>query len=277
MHARNLTALCAGLSLISIGACVAPAQSFNQGAEITATPQRPSFSNSVYTTAPETLELETGLQVDPGDSMATPSALKYGLNERAEAFVGLSPGTAVEGGGVGFGDMQLGWRQRLNEINTGQITLAYQAVLNLPTGDEDKGLGSGEFEAFAAGIGTLPMESWSATGFAQLGLVGERRGSAHDAQFAWAAAADHNVGEGASVFSELAGVFTPDQDFESVFTTLGGTWSPSPGLVLDVGFVVGLSNDAPDFQFVIGFTRNLGPLAGRASRAGAVVVQGGMH
>ncbi len=85
-----------------------------------------------------------------------------------------------------------------------------------------------------------------------------------DAQLALAGMADHPVGGGASVFGELAGIFVPDKDLDSVFLTVGGAWSPVPGLVLDTGFVLGLSQDAPDFALLIGFTRSLGPVRGYA-------------
>ena len=198
-------------------------------------------------------------------SLATPTTIKYGLDDRSEGFVGFSPGNAAEGAGVGFGDIQLGWRQRLTEIEVGHLSLAYQALINVPTGDEDKGLGTGEFDAFLAGIGTMPMNDWSTTGMVQVGLVGDPTGGS-DFQLGLAGAADRAMGGGAGLFGELAGVFTPDENFDSIFTTLGGTWSPTPGLVLDTGIVVGLSSDAPDFQWVIGFTRNIGALGGYALR-----------
>ena len=52
---------------------------------------------------------------------------------------------------------------------------------------------------------------------------------------------------------------------EPVFTTLGLTYFPRPSLAYDVVVVVGLNEEAPDFQLVFGFTQNLGRL-GRVSR-----------
>jgi hypothetical protein len=252
------------VAVAGFAACASPSASWSEGASTTATPTRPTYSNSTFTTAPGTFELETGVYFDPSDELAVPTTLKYGVGDRADAFVSLSPASAVENGGVGFDDVYLGWRQRLTEHQLGHLSLAWQAQVKLPTADEDKGLGSGEFDALVAGIGTLPMQDWSATGFAELGLIGDPVGSGADLQVALAGAADRRLSGGAGVFGELAGIFNDDQNLDSVFTTVGAAWSPVPGLVLDSGVVLGLSNDAPDFAFVVGLTRNLGRARGYA-------------
>lgn len=250
--------------LACLSSCVAPSGSWSEGATTPATPLRPTYSHSTFTTAPGTLELETGVYFDPSDAIAVPTTVKYGVNDRADAFVTASSASAVENGGVGFDDVYLGWRQRMTEQQLGHLSLAWQAQLKLPTADEDKGLGSGELDALLAGIGTLPMEDWSATGFAELGVLGDPVGSGADLQLALAGAADHRLSGGAGVFGELAGIFNDDQNQDAVFTTVGAAWSPVPGLVLDSGLVLGLSDDAPDFAFVVGLTRNLGRARGYA-------------
>lgn len=262
MHAAPKSLIAALLVLAA--SCASPTQSFNEGARTTATPTRPTYSMSTFTTAAGTLELETGVYVDPSDASSVPTTLKYGVTDRADALLTFSPASAVEGGGVGIGDVYLGWRQRLTEQQQGHLSLAYLAQVKLPTANEDKGLGTGEFDAFLAGIGTLPMTDWSMTGYAELGLVGDPNGSGADLQVAVAAAGDKALSGNAGLFGELAGVFNGEQDYEAVFTTLGGTWSPVPGLVLDSGIVLGLSQDAPDYAFVVGLTRNLGPARGYA-------------
>lgn len=262
MHATTKSLLASALALAA--SCASPTQSFNEGARTTATPTRPTYSQSTFTTAPGTFELETGVYVDPSDASSVPTTFKYGVNDRADVQVSFSPASAVEGGGVGVGDLTLGWRQRLTEQQQGHLSLAYLAQIKLPTADEDKGLGSGEFDALLAGIGTVPMTDWAMTGYVELGLIGDPTGGGADLQLALAAAGDKALAGNAGVFGELAGVFNGEQDYDAIFTTLGGTWSPVPGLVLDTGMVLGLSDDAPDYAFVIGLTRNLGPARGYA-------------
>ena len=257
----------AALLLALASSCRAPTASFNEGAEIQAVPQRPTYSSNTYTTAPETLQLELGASLDPDDAAAMPTTLRYGFDERNELFADVSPITAVEGAGVGVSDLFVGWRQRWADPEGEQLGLAWQGTLKFPTGDEDKGLGTGEFDAFFAGISTLQQQDWSATGYLQFGLLGSPTGSGVDPQYGLAAAADRSVAANTAVFGELAGVFTPDQNSDIVFTTLGGVWSPTPGLALDAALRIGLSSDAPDLEFVIGFTRNLGRASGYAPRS----------
>ena len=259
--------LAAEAALLSVlFACASPQASWQEGAETPASPQRPTYSSSTVTTASGTLELEAGLNTDRGDGASTPATLKYGIDERMEVSLGFTPIVAADAGGTGFGDLLLGYRQRLTELNEDDLSVAWMASLKLPTANEDKGLGTGETDVFVAGIGMLPVEEWMAVGFAQLGLVGDPYGSGMDGQIGLAGAMSRPLEGGAGVFGELAGVFTPDQNYDSLFTTLGGTWSPTPGLVFDMGFVIGLTSDAPDFQFVIGLTRNFGSVVGYAPR-----------
>lgn len=260
----NPTQLSIASVLALLSACAAPSASWNEGTDTPATPTRPTYAHSTFTTAPGTLEVETGVYYDPSDATAVPTTLKYGVNDRTDVFADFSPASAVENGGVGAGDVYLGFRHRLTEQQLGHLSLAWQAQAKLPTADEDKGLGTGEFDALLAGIGTLPMEDWSATGFAELGLLGDPNGSGTDLQVALSAMADRRLTRGGGIFGELAGIFVDDRNYDAVFTTLGAAWSPAPGLVLDAGVVLGLSDDAPDAALVFGLTRNLGAASGYA-------------
>jgi hypothetical protein len=261
----------AALALLTFAAgCAAPAASWREGEDVTATPQRPTFARNTSTTAQGTVEIEAGLMREPGEQFATPAMLKYGLSPRDELFVGFTPFKMVElpgDDGEGFGDVLVGWRQRFLELESEPATAAWQAALKLPTADEDEGLGSGEVDGFLAGILTLAQEDWTATGFAQFGLLGEPDSSGVDHQEAVSGVFDMGLeGTNAGLVAELAAVFTPERDLEEVFTTLGVNWSPLPGVVFDTGVLFGLSDDAPDFQYFVGLTRNLGRISGYALR-----------
>jgi len=268
----QLPRLAALVSLALAAACAAPSASWREGQDVTATPQRPTFSKNAATTAQGTVEIEAGLLRDPGDLFDTPTTLKYGLSERDELFVGFAPFKMVElpgDDGEGFGDLLLGWRQRFFEDTDDGTSVAWQAALKLPTADEDEGLGSGELDGFLAGILTVSQGTWSTTGFAQLGLLGEIDGSGVDHQEALAGVFDYGLkNTNTGLLAELAAVFTPERDLEEVFTILGVNWSPLPGVVLDTGVLFGLSSDAPDFQYFVGITRNLGRISGYALRGG---------
>ncbi len=251
------------LPLLCLGASAC--QTFEEGRGIPATPQRPTFSTDTSTTAAGTLELESGIAFDPGDRLGTPSALKFGLDERSEVFVGFEPWIVLDAPGGdegGIGDLQLGYRQRFLEGHEGRPALAYLALVKLPTADDDQGLGSGETDLLAALAATWAGSSWSQTAYLQLGLLGDPDGGSL-LQSVGSYTLGHPLADDLSAFGELALLLTPEVDDEQLLATLGLAKAWAPGRVVDVGVVLGASEDAPELQFVIGTTMNLGRVASR--------------
>lgn len=226
------------------------------------TPQRPSFSSDTSTTAPGTFELEAGATLDPGDSAAVPMALKYGVGERTEVYVGLSPYQVLERpgeDGEGLGDTLLGLRHRFWESEA-DTSAALQLSTKLPTGDDDEGLSSGEYDLFAAGILTHAFDERSAlTAYYELGFLGDPASSDVDDQHAFALALSRTLPSNYGTFFELAEVFGP-HDVDPIVATLGVTKALSRSVVFDVGLALGLNDDAPDVQLLVGFTVNFGAL-----------------
>ena len=255
--------------LLALAACQGPSAALREGRELQATPQRPTLSEDTATTAAGTFELEAGVLLDPEDRLDTPVTLKYGVDARSEVSLAFSPFVFVElpgDDGEGFGDLLLGYRARVLDQQGERPSVGWAASVKLPTGDEDEGLGSGELDAFVAGMASYNARGWGATGYAQLGLLGEPDGSGLDHRELLALSAARAMDPETALFGELAGVFTPERDDEQVLAIGGMTWSPAPGFVLDLGGLVGLSSDAPDLQLFLGFTRNLGPAAGWSPR-----------
>lgn len=226
-----------------------------------ATPQRPTVSSDTNTTAEGSVELETGLAVDPGDSFSTPSALKYGIGPISEVFLGFSPYNRVErpgNDGEGFGDVVIGGRHRFWEDGRG-TSAAVQLATKLPTSDRDEGLGSGEVDFAAAAIATHAIDAvTSVTLYYELGALGDANGAGTDAQHTLAVSGGHALDERLGVFAELAHIASPGGTDPS-FATAGATYALSPGLILDCGVSLGLNDDAADAVLLAGLTMNLGP------------------
>jgi hypothetical protein len=72
----HLSKSVAAAALALTSACASPTQSWNAGALTPATPTRPTYSLTTFTTAPGTLEVETGAYVDPSDASSVPTTLK---------------------------------------------------------------------------------------------------------------------------------------------------------------------------------------------------------
>jgi hypothetical protein len=223
-------------------------------------PQRPTFAANTRTTPEDVLEVELGAALEPARphaDAAAPLVLKLGLGPRTELFGGIQLWRALDGED-GLGDALVGVRHRLwNETYTLPAT-AFQLTAKLPTASSSRGLGSGELDFFAAGIHTRTIDRTAFTLFYQLGLLGEVEDTGQDFELALAGLVDLPIHPRLAGFGELAGVFQPERDHESIFLTVGGTFRYAPWMYLDLGLALGLSSDAPDLLLLVGLTRSAG-------------------
>lgn len=243
--------------LLLLSSCAA----VERGRGLPVHPQRPTFSNDAFTSASGTLEVEAGVAWDPSDRLGTPVLARLGLDARSELLLGIEPVVLIGGGSEqGIGDLVVGYKRRVSEADGSEPALAWQARMKAPTADEDDGIGSGETDFFGALAATWPDEQYSVNAFLQFGLIGDPGGGT-----AWQTAGSFTVGapveEDVAGFGEVAVSVIPEFDDEQVFGIVGVQWERAPGQVFDLGFEVGLSEDAPDFQVYFGTTTNLGRLS----------------
>lgn len=228
-----------------------------------AVPQRPLLSTNTDTTALNTAEAEAGAMVDPDDYFRLPTTIKYGAGDHTEVFAATSLWTHIDANSAdGPEDLRLGVRHRLLDETPERPSVAFQITNQLPTGDRINGLGAGGTEFFAAVMATKTFDDNRLTGFYQLGLLDDPNGGNPDFEHDLAIAATHRFDAQWSAFGELAGVLISERDIEAGFATIGAAYAVNRFLVLDAGFVVGLSPDSPDFQLVFGGTWNMGRLFG---------------
>ena len=240
-------------TLLFVG-CAGPAAPTNS--------QRPLFSQSTRTTAPGTLELESGVSVDPDDRAETPMTLKIGMSENSELFVGFSPfkweERSDESDGHGIGDTVVGVRERVLDFGPKEPAIAYQLKTKIPTASARQGLGTEEFDFFAALMLEMPYGDGHIVGFYQLGLLGDPGGTDPNVQHGLALAGRLPLDGGLGFFAELAGIVTPEVDDEELQLTTGGSYAFSEGVSIDAGMKFGLTEDAPDFELLFGVVVNLG-------------------
>lgn len=247
-----------------LGACAT-----QRGPSQTPTPQRPRLSHNASTTAVDTFELEAGVEVDPSDFIDTPVLVKYGVSPRTEFVFGGSPIRHNDPlDNTGLGDVVLGARHRIVDETANDPAIAVATLIKLPTADANDGLGTGETDVFFSLAMDKKIEDVRAVGFYRLGLLGSPFGDGNDLRHDLAAAGTIALAQNLDVYGELAGVFIPEYDLESLFATFGANFVIGPGTVFDAGFRVGLSDEAPDFTMVAGVTHNFGasglaPLGGK--------------
>jgi hypothetical protein len=256
--------------LILLSSCMA----YEEGRDQPVAPRRPTISSGTTTTPAGRIELETGVALDPGDAFSAPLLLKWGYDAETELSIGWSPFVWRDSSrgedGETVGDILVGYRRRFQEQYGERIpSLAADVTVKVPTADEDE-VGTGEFDLFVGGIAELVEDDISARGYAQLGLLGQEDESSDiDSQVVLALAAEQTFqesGSNASAFGEIAQIWVGEQDYEATLLTLGGRWPWTLGRMFDLGVAVGLSDDAPDLVFLVGFTTGLGVLGPRAAR-----------
>ena len=88
-------------------------------------------------------------------------------------------------------------------------------------------------------------------------MLGDPADATTDIQSTLALAGDTALSDEWVVFAEATG-FLQDEE-TSATSRFGAAFRPRPDLTIDFAFGIGLE-DAPPFQFFVGFTQNLGPL-----------------
>lgn len=227
-----------------------------------ATPQRPTLSSDTSTTPDGLFEVEAGVVRDSTVSFDSPFTLKYGTGPATEVSAGISPYRRVDLGASeerGPGDVVFALRHRFREATDDQAALAVQALVKIPTAD-DPGLGSGEVDAAIAAIAAQSFDRFSGVAYYSIGALGDPDGPA-DVIHNLALAVGTPLSDRFGAFAEAAAILVPSTDTENVFTTIGVTYAPQPSLVFDAGVVLGLSDEATDWQALIGLTKNLGRIS----------------
>jgi len=255
LHAATL-ALVPVLALL--GACASTGAQ-GAGQSFTPTPQRPRLSHNTQTTAAQTLELEGGVEVDPDDFIDTPMLLKYGITAQTEFVFGGSPvrhNDATDD--TGLGDVVLGARHRLVDETASDPAIAIATLIKLPTADAGDGLGTGETDVFFSLAAEKKIEDVRAVGFYRMGFLGSPVADGNDVRHDLAAVGTVALAQNLDVYGELAGIFVPENDIDSIFATFGGNFELGPSTMFDAGFRVGITDDAPDFTFLFGITHNFG-------------------
>jgi hypothetical protein len=112
-------------------------------------PERPTVATHAGTVAPGWLEIETGVEhdrFDPSASTAfTPTVLKFGLASHAQ--LGVFGSVVHDPAATGLGDVGVGVKWRLLDDAPLLGDFAVLPAVKLPTGDANKGTGTGTTDA----------------------------------------------------------------------------------------------------------------------------------
>jgi hypothetical protein len=197
------------------------------------------------------------------------SVLSYGILDNLDVQVGVSylstrttmnGSTTADESGVGDSTLELKWRF----YEAGDFSLALKPGVLLPTGNEDKGLGTGKTSWGIALLATYEAEPWTFSGniaytHARFKLPQDAEESRSDLWRVSGGASYALTGEvrlvgelGLRANESRNDAFLPDST--SQFGMLGVIYSPTKKIDLDLGFRKNFNRAESDKAYLVGAT-----------------------
>lgn len=225
---------------------------------------RPLSVDEADTADPGVIELDGGLHFETDPALRrweTPVGLTAGLREGVDASIAFGGQwerreTETEGGTTrenvsGVSDVGLGLKVRLLESCPLGNRHAVAAGVNLPTADEDKGLGSGETDYSLAWIVSRELaEGWGA----HLNIAYTRVGGAEPDVWWAGLALDCELTEALQAVGEITWELERSSGADPVSAFRAGLrWSFSEQLTFDAAVGGKIQGDAPDLTASVGF------------------------
>lgn len=224
-----------------------------------AVPQRPRFAPTTQTAGHGTLQSETGLALDPGDSVSLPGIWRLGISSSTEVYLGGDTYRWDENRDTqGTGDLLLGTRHRILDEQDAQPALAMQFELKLPMSDESDGFGSGETDFHAAVIADRHLGRTLASLFVEGGFLGKVNGPGTEFDWTVAGSLQHPIGSRWSGYLETQYSASHELDLEGGYLGAGLHYRTGSHSLWDVALAAGYGDSPEDVMLLLGYTRNVG-------------------
>jgi long-subunit fatty acid transport protein len=188
------------------------------------------------------------------------SILSYGILENVDVVLGipyqwfeLKENDLLDSKEDGFSDVSLEVKWRFYESDG--LSFAVKPGITFPTGDEERGLGTGNYTFRMYFIATKEINPW--TFHINLGYV-QNENKVDERENLWHAslAAERKVHEDLRLVANLGTERNPEKtsDTDPVFILGGLIYSLTSNLDLDLGIKVGLTSSETDYAFLAGVT-----------------------
>ncbi len=268
-HARPAAeALIVGCLLL-LGCVVSPAQTPNNTGQnsqvnrndipdqITAVPNRPTFSTTAESVQSGVFEIEYGMEAAEGHENIN-GLLKFGLTKNLELRFGNNP-IERDAGVAGRGDSGAGFKYKIIEEKGWHPTLSVLYTATIPTATANVGAG-----AVGHSAGILLSQDFGKHHFdfnetAQ--WLGRPGASGFDRDYFTALAYSHPITEKWGVTGEIAGFSRANTTTPATMTIMGAaTYNWSSRLVLDTGVYFAAYGHLPRATFFSGVTYSVADL-----------------
>ena len=233
-------------------------QDQNQSAnEITAVPNRPTFSTTAETVQRGILEVEYGMEAADGHQNIN-GLIKWGVFKNLELRFGNNP--FVRDGGVGgFGDSGAGFKYRIISQEGALPTFSILYTASFPTSTGAPGIG-----AMGHGVDVLLSKDFGKHHFdfnEGVRFFGRPGADGYDRAYFTAFDYAHPLPRKWGWAAEIAGFSRANRTTPaSLALLLAATYNVSPRLVLDVGEYTAVYGDLPRVTFFAGVTYSIADL-----------------
>lgn len=232
------------------------------GGAASAAVQRPTLTETAYTTARGMLEFDAGLLLGE-DLIESPATLRFGVVRGAELIAAVSPVVIHNSGEPnersGVGDLGVGGKIWFAAQGAALPALSVQGLAKIPTGED--AVSSGEPDLSFTAIGTRQYRYLITDVNVGLDLLGRDEADGdHVFDDVWRAGVSATWKPGTPFWyvTELFGRFVPDSDIDDVVLNLGLLYGVDDELLLDGAVRLGLTEDASDVTLTFGVTKLFG-------------------
>jgi hypothetical protein len=235
----------------------APVSPNNLPDQITAVPNRPTFSTTAESVQSGVFEIEYGLEAGDGHQNIN-GLLKFGLTKNLEMRFGNNP-IERDSGVAGRGDSGAGFKYKIIEEKGWHPTLSLLYTATIPTATAEVGAG-----AVGHSAGVLVSKDFGKHHFdfnETTQWLGRPGASGFDRDYFTALAYSRGVTEKWGITGELAGFSRSNATTPATMTVMGAaTYNRSPQLIFDLGVYFAAYGNLPRATFFSGVTYSVADL-----------------
>ena len=225
--------------------------------EITAVPNRPTFSTTAEAVERGVFEIEYGFEGGDGHQNIN-GLLKFGLFKNLEVRFGNNP-LERDDGVAGMGDSGAGFKYRFFEEKGKRPTLSIVYTALLPTAPDELGIGAVGHSAEVLVSQDFGKHHFDFNWGPQ--WLGRPGGSGFDRNYFTALAYSHPVRGKWGMTAEVAGFSRANVTTPATMTLMGAaTYSPKSRVIFDGGLYVAAYGDLPRVTFFMGVTYSVADL-----------------
>lgn len=209
-----------------------------------------------YTVEAGTLEVGPYVVSDPFDGVEMHLAAHLGLGPATEISLDGAAYVDRDDAGDGLGDTRLAVKHRfLEQDDRGRPSWAFELSGKLPTGEETRGLSTGEPDL---GLGLIASRAWKENwvwwGY-RLGFLGSAGGPGTDLQHELTMGGAREVQTGVGGFFAANFEHQPELSLSRGTAQVGGVFALNERWQAELAFALGFGQDAEDERIFVRFSR----------------------